>query len=112
MGQRDSAKDEKNMIIKYVLIGFTRPVDKLLFSVLSTHAVILSEARNAKSKNLRTYQLHCTKQVRRSFDSLRSLRMTTGVQIPICLTVRLICVFLCFLWITSCFLLWLALECM
>ena len=86
----------KNMIIKYVLIGFTQPVDKLLFSVLSTHAVILSEARSAKSTNLRTYQLHCTKQVRRSFDSLHSLRMTTGVQIVICLTVRLICVFLCF----------------
>ena len=32
MGQRDSAKDEKNMIIKYLLIGFTQPVDKLEFS--------------------------------------------------------------------------------
>ena len=70
MGQGDSAKDEKNMIIKYVLIGFTQPVDKLLFSVLSTHAVILSEARSAKSKNLRTYLLHGTNRVRRSFDSL------------------------------------------
>ena len=87
MRQGDSAKDEKNMIIKYLLIGFTQPVDKLLFSVLSTHAVILSEARSAKSKNLRIYPLHGRNQVRRSFDSLRSLRMTTGVQIPICLSV-------------------------
>ena len=31
MGQRDSAKDEKNMIIKYVLIGFTQPVDQSKF---------------------------------------------------------------------------------
>ena len=28
MGQGDSAKDEKNMIIKYVLIGFTQPLNK------------------------------------------------------------------------------------
>ena len=33
MGQRDSAKDEKNMIIKYVLIGFTQPVDQSKFGV-------------------------------------------------------------------------------
>ena len=70
MRQGDSAKDEKNMIIKYVLIGFTQPVDKLLFSVLSTHAVILSEARSAKSKNLPIWGLLCSWFVRRSFDSL------------------------------------------
>ena len=77
-------------------IVLRQQTDKLEFGELTTHTVILSEARSAKSKNLRTYQLHCTKQVRRSFDSLHSLRMTTGVQIVICLTVRLICVFLCF----------------
>ena len=31
MRQGDSAKDEKNMIIKYVLIGFTQPLDKSEF---------------------------------------------------------------------------------
>ena len=34
MRQGDSAKDEKNMIIKYVLIGFTQLLEKLLFSEL------------------------------------------------------------------------------
>ena len=66
--------------------GFTLPRDKLEFGELSPHAVILSEARSAKSKDLRIYPLHGTNQVRRSFDSLRSLRMTTGVQIPIFLS--------------------------
>ena len=51
-------------------IVLRQQTDKLEFGELTTHTVILSEARSAKSKNLRTYQLHCTKQVRRSFDSL------------------------------------------
>ena len=44
--------------------------DKLEFGGFSTHAVILSEARSAKSKDLRIYLLHGTNQVRRSFDAL------------------------------------------
>ena len=64
-------------------------VEKLEFGELTTHAVILSEARSAKSKDLRIYLLHGRKRVRRSFDSLRSLRMTTEVQIPICRSIDL-----------------------
>ena len=39
-------------------------------------SVILSEGRSPKSKDLRTEFLLSKRQVRRSFDSLRSLRMT------------------------------------
>ena len=46
---------------------------------ICTLVVILSEARSAKSKDLRIFPLHSTKQVRSSFDSLRSLRMTAWV---------------------------------
>ena len=46
-----------------VLIGFPQTIDKLEFYEFSTHAVILSAARSAKSKNLRNYQLHSTNQV-------------------------------------------------
>ncbi len=38
--------------------------------------VILSEGRSPKSKDLRTIVVLCIGSVRRSFDSLRSLRMT------------------------------------
>ena len=51
-------------------IVLRQQTDKLKFGELTTHTVILSEARSAKSKNLRTYLLHGTNQVRRSFDSL------------------------------------------
>ena len=44
MGQGDSAKDEKNMIIKYVLIGFTQPLDKLEFIALKDLHVIASHS--------------------------------------------------------------------
>ena len=40
--------------------------------------VILSEGRSPKSKDLRTIILLCIGSVRRSFDSLRSLRMTNS----------------------------------
>ena len=43
MGQGDSAKDEKNMIIKYVLVGFTQPLDKLEFIALKDLHVIASQ---------------------------------------------------------------------
>ena len=39
-------------------------------------SVILSEGRSSKPKDLRTEFLLSRRQVRRSFDSLRSLRMT------------------------------------
>ena len=70
----------------YVCLSFRQQTEKLEFCELSTRAVILSKARSAKSKNLRIYPLHGRNQVRRSFDSLRSLRMTTGVQNPIFVT--------------------------
>ena len=43
----------------------------------TTNFVILSK-RISASKNLRTYGLSARRSVRRSFDSLRSLRMTMG----------------------------------
>ena len=43
MRQGDSAKDEKNMIIKYVLIGFTQPLDKLEVIALKDLHVIASQ---------------------------------------------------------------------
>ena len=58
------------------------------FGEFSTHAVILSEARSAKSKNLRIYLLHGTNQVRRSFDSLALAQddnRCTNPNLPHCL---------------------------
>ena len=40
--------------------------------------VILSEGQSPKSKDLRTDYTANVPEVRRSFDSLRSLRMTVG----------------------------------
>ena len=70
-------------MISFLYIGLTQQTGKLEFGELTTRSVILSEAHSAKPKNLRTYPLHSKPQVGRSFDSLCSLRMTTGVKIPI-----------------------------
>ena len=48
-------------------------MEKFLITALF---VILSEGRSPKPKDLRTIVVLCEGSVRRSFDSLRSLRMT------------------------------------
>ena len=52
----------------------------LASSWVKRKAVILSGARSAESKNLRITSTFAVKLVPRSFDSLRSLRMTTLLQ--------------------------------
>lgn len=54
------------------------------FSELCTHAVILSEARSAKSKDLRTYPLHSKTECEDPSTSLplvATLRMTKLLEI-------------------------------
>ena len=69
------------MRISLISANETHLIDRNKFQFVgqshgTTNDVILS--KRSASKNLRTYGLSARRSVRRSFDSLRSLRMTMG----------------------------------